>query len=323
MAKNKALEAIEESRAAIVAQLADLMERDGLAWANPVIGSGRPHNPISGTYYRGENLARVFVAMLANGWTDSRFVTYRQAREKGWQVRKGAESVLIVRYKQFQFTVKDDDGEEVVDDDGQPIVRRYTRPVGYFRVFNAADVEGMPAAEPVARRGDCSEIAAAEIDAFISSSRCEIALSAVRNMCYYSPVGDYVAMVARGAFRSDDDYLRTLLHEMTHSTCKPLGREIGGKFGSDAYAFEELVAELGAVFTANAIGYEIDLGSGEAGWLENHAAYLKVWIRQLQDSPEVFAKAAGQASRAADYLLERRAALIEADSDTTAEAQAA
>jgi antirestriction protein ArdC len=102
---------------------------------------------------------------------------------------------------------------------------------------------------------------------------------------------------ARPAFHSAGAYYATWAHEVVHSTghSSRLARDLSGGYGSDAYAREELVAELGAVL----LGDRLEIGSA----FENHAAYLKHWVRLLRESPGVLFQVLGKARRAVERVV--------------------
>src|ERR1039458_2032497 len=97
-------------------------------------------------------------------------------------------------------------------------------------------------------------------------------------------------------------------HEMTHSTGHKsrLGRLENKRvnFGNGDYSREELVAEMGAAFLC-----------GEAGIFErtvnNSAAYLQGWLKALDHDRSLIITAAAQAQKAADYILNRKTAIME------------
>ena len=115
---------------------------------------------------------------------------------------------------------------------------------------------------------------------------------------YYSPGADFVHMPALELFHTTGAYLATLAHELTHWTGHEsrLNRSQLNAFGSKDYAFEELVAEIGAAFVGARLGIV-----GEH--LDNHAAYLASWLKALRDDNRAIFKAAALAQTAADLVL--------------------
>ena len=106
-----------------------------------------PHNPVSGTVYRGVN--RLSLAM--SGYEDSRWMTFNQAKDQGYNILGGSKSEPVVYYQWTkEETVKDKDGKPVLDKDGkeQKIVTHLDRPIMRFaRVFNAEQLDGIPPLE--------------------------------------------------------------------------------------------------------------------------------------------------------------------------------
>jgi antirestriction protein ArdC len=119
------------------------------------------------------------------------------------------------------------------------------------------------------------------------------------NSAFFTPSHDFIQMPHLEQFHNENSYSSTLLHELTHwSGAKTrLARDMSGRFGSTAYAKEELIAELGSVFLCSSLGIEIDT--------QQHAAYLQSWIKGLKEDNQFLFKSAASAQRAHNYLLER------------------
>lgn len=117
---------------------------------------------------------------------------------------------------------------------------------------------------------------------------------------FYAPSKDQICLPARERFTSPENYYATALHELTHWTGHEsrLNRQFGKRFGDDAYAFEELVAELGAVFVVGHVGF-VD------ATIENHAAYVENWLTVLKNDKTAIFTASKQASLAYDFILEK------------------
>ena len=113
----------------------------------------------------------------------------------------------------------------------------------------------------------------------------------------YNLVTDKIKMPPPGYFVSDDAFKSTLYHECVHSTGakKRLDREMSGVFGSESYAKEELVAELGSIFLCASLGVPYEV--------EQHASYLKSWTRAIKDDSNYLVTAVRQAQKACDYVL--------------------
>jgi len=120
------------------------------------------------------------------------------------------------------------------------------------------------------------------------------------NRAYYSPSEDYVQMPPFAAFKDNVSYYSTLAHEHTHWTSREgrCARELGKRFGDNAYAAEELIAELGAAFTCAHLGL-----SSEPR--EDHAAYIQSWLKVLKADKRAIFTASSKAQQACDWLVQR------------------
>jgi antirestriction protein ArdC len=273
----------------IVAQI----ERGAVAWEMPWHSrqSGElalPRN-VTGRAYRGVNVPVLWVASQTLGYSSPIWATYKQWQERRCQVRKGEKSTMVVFWKA--------DTVERQGDEGESETERRLIAKAYF-VFNAAQVDGFDAAKitkapSVEDLSEDQRIVAAE--AFFSATG-----SIVRhggNRAFYTPSADFVQMPQFGQFRDALSYYSVLGHEHVHWTGAKarLDRDFSARFGSEAYAFEELVAELGAAYLCATLGL-----SNEPR--EDHAAYLASWLRVLKGDKKAIFTAASKAQAAADYL---------------------
>ena len=296
---------VEESRRETVETIIKMMETGGLDWIKEWSMDGftttdafQPHNPITGTYYRGMNRVGLAGHIIRRGIDDNRFCTEFQAKKMGWKVKDGAKPYVIEKWKQCRWTTTDDDGNDEFH--SKPVL------MSFFYVFNFSDIDGAPAMpkptdNPTHEHEDIDDL----MDALKATSRCEIS-EIVSNRAYYSPTLDKVTVPLRDQFTTLQAALRTMLHEMGHSTshddaCK---RPIGGRFGSSSYAFEELVAELTAVFTASYLCVDLPKEDDDEH-KRNHAAYLQNWLGALNDNPDYLYRAAAKAADASDYIIDR------------------
>ena len=119
------------------------------------------------------------------------------------------------------------------------------------------------------------------------------------DQAYYQPANDFIMLPPKDAFKSDTGYRATALHEATHATGHKsrCDRTLRGRFGTEAYAAEELIAEIGSCFLQETLGIEMDV--------ENHASYLQNWLKVLKDDKRAVFTAASAAQKAVDYLLDK------------------
>lgn len=251
-------------------------------WKMPwhTAGGGRPVNVLTGRTYTGVNTLNLWMDMQQKGYASPVWGTLRQWNEAGAKVRRGERSSLVVFWKDLP---KKADGDE---EDGN---RRFVLKTSY--AFNAAQVEGYEQPEPVA-----TPHTPTAAQALVDAAGIDVQFGGGR--AYYHQTLDYVAMPRRADFFTDAGFQSTLLHEAAHWTGhhKRLAREFGKRFGDQAYAFEELVAELAAAFLCADLGV-----SNEPR--DDHASYVANWLRVLKSDPRAIFTAASQASKAAEFLL--------------------
>jgi antirestriction protein ArdC len=250
-------------------------------------------NPISHAKYHGANMIKLYLHSAVNGYTDTRFMTYKQAQSIGWRVKKGEKGI---RLEKFIFTKQ---VEQENPDTGQmeKVMVRLKRPmVNTFVVFNASQIEGIEPQEEMKplEHNEVLELA----DQLIASSECTIR-EEPWGKAYYRPASDTIVLPPRDAFISQEAFATTLMHEMVHSTGHPsrLNRPLLSCFGTQEYALEELRAELGAFFMGTDLGIE---GSQEL--LDSHTHYLESWIKVLKDDPNELFRACSDAQRAVERL---------------------
>jgi antirestriction protein ArdC len=239
-------------------------------------------NPTTGQPYRGGNVIALMVTSLRKGYTDSRWCTYRQAAEHGWQVRKGEKSSRIEFFKE-----QEEKDEETGETKFRPVARHYP-------VFNAQQIDGIPKIQ-ILKKEDWEAIKAGE--RILAKSGAVIKYDG--DSAYYSPTFDYIHLPKKEHFFNAACFYSTACHELAHWTghSSRLNRlSCMMERGSEEYAREELVAELTSWFVSAETGLPFDPSQ--------HAAYIKSWLRALKkDKNEIF-RAAAHASRAADYLLQ-------------------
>jgi len=272
---------LERERAWADALIARMREsRDtGLGWVKPWSGLTTGHyNPVSDWVFQGGNAMGMTLHNLAYGTTSIYWIGKGQVKRKGWRIRKGAKLCPIQR--PIPIPVED-------EEDGTITIFRAAW------MANGDDVEGFE--PPELPEPKASSLGASELLEHLGRSGAKV-LEGEGFSPSYAPVQDVIRMPPAGVFRSAEDHVSTLAHEHVHWTGHEtrLKREQKGRFGSKEYAFEELVAEMGASFLAERFGVP-DEGL-------QHTEYLAHWIELLEETPEVILKAARLASSGADYL---------------------
>jgi antirestriction protein ArdC len=271
-----------------------------LPWIRDKGGSmQRPANVASRNPYNGVNILSLWLSALASDYPSNVWGSYRQWQLSGAQVRKGEKASLVVFYK----TV---DVEQTNEQTGQPEQgeRMFARASW---VFNAAQVEGFTP-EPTAELPDQPIFDPIErAEAFAKATGAVI--DEHGDMACFIPGPDKIVMPERRRFTGSETttpaeaFYSTLCHELVHwSGAKPrLDRDLQGRFGSESYAMEELVAELGAAFLCSDLGITPEPR-------EDHACYIANWLKVLKNDKKAVFTAASKASEAANWLMAKEGA---------------
>jgi antirestriction protein ArdC len=264
------------------------LESGAKPWHQPW-KSGSPCMPINATTgrpYHGINVLLLTMTSFVLGG-DPRFCSYKQASDRGWQVRKGERGTTVFFYKRMLVDDKNADPDAEDRTKAIPLLRAYT-------VFNGAQIDGIPAyVAPGTAEVPWRRLEAADL--ILANSKAVIRFGGDR--AFYSPALDFIQLPEPASFDRAEDFAATALHEAAHwSGAKGrLDRDLSGRFGSGAYAQEELRAELASAF----IGRTLDLPSD----IPNHASYIASWVRKLKEDKRETFRAAADAQRIADYLL--------------------
>src|SRR5213593_2068211 len=251
-----------------------------------------PMNPTSGKPYRGGNAVHLMVVGMRKGYEDPRWLTYRQAQENEWQVRRGEKGTQI---EFWQFPDARSSAHEESRDDA-PDSRRDHVLYRVYTVFNARQIDGIPAHAPRVHQ-EWETVKTAET--LLRNSGARISHDQA-DRAFYNPVSDTIHLPPRAAFKSAGAYYGTALHECCHWTGTPqrLNRETlneSYRFGDLNYAKEELRAELASVFLMAERGIPHNPDS--------HAAYVGSWLQALREDRHEIFRATRDAHRAADLLL--------------------
>ena len=261
-------------------------------WRLPWVGhkGGMPVNAITGKAYRGVNIITLWLEGTARAYPSQEWASYKQWQAKGAQVRKGERGAMIVYYDAITREATNSATGETIEEH-IPFLK-------YSHVFNASQVDGYQPA-PVPRPNLAARIETAE--RFVMASGATVQYGLAR--AFYSQSRDIIGMPDWDAFidtataSATENAYGTLLHELTHWTGHPsrCARDFAKRFGNEAYAAEELVAELGAAFLCGEIGIEAEPRA-------DHAQYLSHWLVILKSDKRAIFTAASKASAAVDYL---------------------
>lgn len=267
----------------------DALKRGVVPWRKPWDSTASiPVNVVSNKPYRGVNL----FLLAMSPYTDHRWLTYKQAHEKGGRVRPGEKSTLVIFWKHWEPKPEDSSGDD------HPKVRAPL--LRYFHVFNAEQCEGLDLPEVYRpdRRAEHERIAIADL--LVDSMPDKPIIREGGQAAWYRPSDDLVNIPPISKFETPDAFYATLYHELAHATGheKRLNRKgvtESIQFGSGEYSKEELVAELTSAFCCATVGLDNSL-------IEDSASYIGGWLGVLRNDPKAVVIAAAQAQRAADYI---------------------
>ncbi|MBY8823212.1 ArdC family protein [Sphingomonas colocasiae] len=280
----------------VTARIVAEMEAGRFPWVRPwgvteAPAPGMPRNALTGRPYSGINVLILWHAVIDAGFASQSWLTFRQAQGAGGCVRKGERGTTVVYADRF---TPRGEAERAAEAGGDvrvvPFLKRFT-------VFNVAQCDGLR--DGLA--GDPPPLPEREIvpaaEALIDASGADFRVGGDR--AFYVPSQDFIRVPHQTAFYDQVNYYRTCLHELTHWTGHEsrLARDFSGAFASEAYAREELAAELGSAFLCAALGIVPTV---------RHADYLAGWLDLLRGDNRAIFRAASAASKAADWLLALR-----------------
>ena len=260
----------------------------------------------TGQKYSGGNSLYLMSRAIRDGRGDNRWGTYNQIREAGGQVRKGEKGTQVLFFTDRNSRVaKDEKGQILKNKEGKTIYeeqKRETPVCKQYTVFNVEQAEGL---KLKAREAQVRPEWDAHRDAekVIAANGAPVHhVAGDRAVYLYSE--DKIVLPERDQFPTQNGYYQTALHECGHATGHPdrMNREtlkegIANGFGSPEYAREELRAEISAMMTGERVGVGHDPQRG--------AAYVENWVKVLQKDPHEIHRAARDAQKMTDHLMER------------------
>jgi len=259
-----------------------------MPWHHDGSAVSRPRNAVAPAFYRGINVLSLWAAAHRAGYTSGLWATYRQWQLVQAQVREREKGTLVVFWKQLDHPIQAYT-EDAPEDDEQPKHRFVAR--GYW-VFNVAQVDGyIPFDLPVLSEDERH----ARAEAFYANLNFETRFGG--DEAFYLTSGDYIQMPLFAHFRDAGAYYGTLFHEAAHATgaSARLNRDLSGRFGSEAYAMEEMIAEWSSAMACASL----DL-TPEPRF--DHALYIDSWLTVLRRDRQAAFHAARQAQIIVDWM---------------------
>ncbi len=290
MAERKRETIYQEVTDRIVAEL----EAGRVPWVQPwgtpqaKAGLGLPRNARTERTYSGINILILWGEVIAKSFACQNWLTFRQAKELGGSVRKGARGTTVCYADRFIPKAELERARETGDEpEAVPFLKRYT-------VFNVDQCDGLPervhaGAAPLPERETIPHA-----ERLIEATGADFRMSG--NRAFYMPSADYIQVPPQPAFFEQINFYRTCFHELGHWTghASRLARDLSGRSGSKLYAAEELVAEMASAFLCASLGITPTV---------RHADYVGSWLEVLKEDNRAIFRAASQASKAADFIL--------------------
>ena len=261
-------------------------------WNN--ITKTRPKNIFKNNDYTGINFLYLSVIAILRKYPTNFWLTFKDIQQLKGKIKKGSKASEVIFYKTNLY---DKDGNLTTDIEQAKSKKRVIK---YYYVFNVADIEGLPEAYYIDNK-----INEAVLTQWQKDDQAEQIISATgakiqylpQNRAFYRQSDDTITLPIREQFTGTTPFYSTVFHELIHWTGHEnrCNREKGGRFGDEKYAFEELIAELGATFICSHLNFEEHI--------TENAIYIKSWLEALKNDTLFIFKASAQASKAADYIL--------------------
>lgn len=285
----------------ITEQIVEALKNNVIPWEKPWNNEGGlrcfPRSVSTGKLYNGINTWMLPLLGYNSPW----WITAGQVAKRGGTIKDNQKPTVVVFWKVSKFEDKTTKKERVI-----PMLK-------YFEVYNLEQCD-IPADELAKLDKRLDKLAGAKIvkTEDNKNERIEICEATIRaylegqslsvqdsSQAFYRVQPDTLHMPTLDTFTTSEHYYATLFHEAVHSTGHPkrLARKIENKFGTKAYAREELTAELGASFLCGILGIDTQPVT------ENRDAYIKGWLKKLQDDEKCILVASGKAGHATDMIL--------------------
>jgi antirestriction protein ArdC len=247
-----------------------------------------PKNASTNRSYSGVNVLLLWGSTIEHGFTGQSWLTFRQALSLGGHVRKSERGTMVVYADRFVPAEEKRRARETGEEaQAVPFLKR-------FVVFNTDQCDGLPADIATSVPPPLRGMIEPTVEALIKATGIDFRIGG--NRAFYAPAEDYVQVPPPVAYFEPINWHRTALHELSHASGHKLrlNRDLSGSYGTKKYAFEELIAELGAAFSCASLGIVPTV---------RHADYIGSWLEVLREDNRAIVRAASQATKAADYLL--------------------
>lgn len=267
-----------------------IKNRDVLPWQKPWVYTNAPQNYITGKRYRGVNNL-LFDAGEYITWAQ---LCDLQKQNPSLKLRKGSKKEIVVyfNYSEYDKERTDVNGKTVIEKQKVPFLR-------YYNVFHIKHIEGLESKiQEVTFNHNPIEQAQQIFDGYVKRENIKVKHQK-GDMACYSPITDSITLPLMEQYPILEEYYSTVYHELAHSTgaCHRLNRNINSFFGDTQYSKEELVAEITASILLGHCGIQTPATE------KNSIAYMRSWLKALQNNVTMIVSASSHAQKAADYLL--------------------
>ena len=296
---------INKAREALADMFVKCLEQDTLPWNQPWVNNipsfGAHNNPITGTRYHGMNAVILWATALVNNYPDSRWVTYKQAAEKGWQVKRGSHGARVEYWYLFDTAEKKKiswaEAQRVIDEKPEREAD-FKMCSNVYTVFNGSQIAGIPElpVQAIVSQPFQNNLLQKFAENYLAAENIPLLEG---NYAAYSPRNDNITMPPKESFVSEIAYYDTLFHECAHSTGveKRLNRGLETKNSKEEYAIEELRAEMAGAFILSETGAPVPESVSE-----NNRAYIQGWAEDIKKDPAVLFQAIKSANEISDYI---------------------
>ena len=309
--KNTAYDKLTPQRKLLVDAVLKNIENGVGLWEQGWAGGGAPVSAITGKQYNGVNRVFLLLAAMEKGYSDNRWLTYKQMEDKGWHFKTDEEGKSLgkgagVAIEYFELRDKEtkqpfdrhtldgmtaEERADYMDENVYPLRK-------YYRVFNGDVIEGIPERKKGEHDATGYNPRAEALIEYWSDTESPIRYGG--SAAFYSPKTDDIHLPQKEDFVDMPEYYSTALHEIGHSTGheKRLNRNLSTDRGSPDYAKEELRAEIASMFLEQDLGVEVKEKN-----IENNSAYIASWKSSIKEDPNILFKAIADAERITKFVM--------------------